>query len=86
MPPKPLDAEERERLYLDFAYVYSRTEIDQKIEEAHNHKAINNVTKSVYLYCRNWIRNSAERNRPNVKPPQDRDVAKYYEWPNRRGQ
>ena len=84
MAPKPLDDNERDRLYKDFSYVFTRKEIDQRIEEALNHKAARNVIKSIYLYCRNWIRKDAEKTRPRARPPEDRDVSKYLEWPDGR--
>lgn len=83
MPPKPLDAEEREKLYADFAYVFTPREIDERIEEAMNHRAVRKVEKSIYLYCRNWIRTAATRERPDMRP-HVRDVSEYFKWPDGR--
>ena len=81
MPPKPLDAQERENLYADFAYVFTPHEIDDRIAEALDHKAVLKH-RSEYLYCRNWLRRDAEK--LGTRPPPERDTGRYFVWPNRR--
>lgn len=55
MPKNELTEDERARLFSDFHGMWPEETIRQIIEEALNHRASTKV-KSLYLYCRSWLR------------------------------
>lgn len=66
-----------ENLVVAFSDVWSQQEVDERLEEALNHKAAKKYT-NLYLYCRNWLRRDAQVLRDRRRKPEHQSFKQRY--------